>query len=263
MYRLLMQCTQHSDKYREILQVRWEQIGLKKILLERINFFFKDKDVHPMLVNFNSVFPPVVGVKDTMKWMYERTLGRPRELLQLARQYTEALDGEQTDSKVLRSVEENYSNWKLDDLCSEFRNQYPELKKVFDYWKTRYDRTKYLLTKDELRQRLESILIEVPCTQNWFSDLLKRGDTDGFARILFDIGFIGDYIAGGDGGSRVVYSSSVAAHEPKLHEVQVHPCFRKAVRTVERIRERKPAEESQTPSPEAEGVDEDAGIVEQ
>jgi hypothetical protein len=263
MYRLLMQCTQHSDKYRDILQVRWEQIGLKKILLERINFFFKDKGVNPVLVSFNSVFPSTVGVKETMKWMYERTLGRPRELLQLARQYTEALEGDQPDSKVLRAVEENYSNWKLDDLCSEFRNQYPELKKAFDYWKTRYDRTKYHLTKEELRQRLEAILIEVSCAQPWFADLVKRGDTESFARILFDIGFIGDFIAGGDGGSRVVYSSAAAAHEPKLHEIQVHPCFRKAVRTVERIREKKLAGGGESAIPEPEGADDDAGIVEQ
>lgn len=263
MYRLLMQCTQHSDKYREILQVRWEPLGLKKILLERINFFFKDKGINPLLASFNSVFPPTVGVKDTMKWMYERTLGRPRELLQLARQYTEALDGDLPDSKVLRAVEENYSNWKLDDLCSEFRNQYPELKKAFDFWKTRYDRTKYHLTKEELRQRLEEILIEVSCEQPWFVKIVEDGDTDGFARILFDIGFIGDFIAGGDGGSRVVYSSSTAAHEPKLHEIQVHPCFRKAVRTVERIRERKAPVGVEGTSPEPEGSDDDAGTVEQ
>jgi hypothetical protein len=263
MYRLLMQCTQHSDKYRDILQVRWEQIGLKKILLERINFFFTDQHMHPLLVNFNSVFPAAVGVKETMKWMYERTLGRPRELLQLARQYTEALDGDQPDSKVLRSVEENYSNWKLDDLCSEFRNQYPELKMTFDYWKTRYDRTKYHLTKEELRQRLEAILIEVSCQQPWFAYLVKSGDTDGFARILFDIGFIGDFIAGGDGGSRVVYSSAAAAHEPKLHEVQVHPCFRKAVRTVERIREKKSDAVVESGSSNTEEGEEDLGVVEQ
>jgi hypothetical protein len=198
-----------------------------------------------------------------MKWMYERTLGRPRELLQLARQYTEALDGDQPDSKVLRSVEENYSNWKLDDLCSEFRNQYPELKMTFDYWKTRYDRTKYHLTKEELRQRLEAILIEVSCQQPWFAYLVKSGDTDGFARILFDIGFIGDFIAGGDGGSRVVYSSAAAAHEPKLHEVQVHPCFRKAVRTVERIREKKSDAVVESGSSNTEEGEEDLGVVEQ
>jgi len=262
MYRLLMQSTQHSDKYREIVQVRWESDALMNILMERIRFFFHGKDVHPLIVSFNLVFPQSMGVKDTMKWLYERTLGRPRELLQLARQYTEALDGDQPDGKILSEVEETYSNWKLDDLCSEFRNQYPDLRKIFDYWKTSYDRTKYHLTKDELAQRLEAILIEVPCKQEWFDTLVKRGDVTGLARILFEIGFIGDFIPGGDKGTRIVYSSSIAAHNPRLQEVQIHPCFRKAVRTVERIRKRK-TEAGSNPLMEVEIAAEEARIVEQ
>ena len=75
----------------------------------------------------------------------------------------------------------------------------------------------------------------VTINQKWFNDLVNNADFDGFLSILYEIGFVGDFVLGGQGGSKTFYSYS-DRHEPRFEEVQVHPCFRKAVNTVDRIR---------------------------
>jgi hypothetical protein len=69
----------------------------------------------------------------------------------------------------------------------------------------------------------------------WFNKIVADLDLDRFLRILYEIGFIGDFVQGGQGGSKTCYLYS-DRHEPLFEEVQIHPCFRRAVNTVERIR---------------------------
>ena len=85
---------------------------------------------------------------------------------------------------------------------------------------------------------LFQMMLEVTINEDWFNDLANGADVDGLLRVLYEIGFIGDFVLGGEGGSKTFYSYS-ERHEPKFDEVQVHPCFRRAVNTVERIRNRK------------------------
>lgn len=166
--------------------------------------------------------------------MTERTLGRPRELLQLSRLYTESLPGNAPSDDILKNVEEEYSTWKKEDLCAEFVNQYPDLDRIFEFWKNKYFRTRYQIDENTLEERMFEILDEVQISDDWFINLSREADTKGLARILFDIGFFGDFIKGGDGGSKVSYFGETT--NPLLKEVQVHPCFRKAVGTVQRNR---------------------------
>lgn len=81
------------------------------------------------------------------------------------------------------------------------------------------------------------IFDEVPLNQPRHNELVDRADLSGFISILYEIGFLGDFIQRGEGGSRTFYSFS-DRHTPRLEDVQVHPCFRKAVNTVDRIRRR-------------------------
>lgn len=234
MYRLVLSQTMHSDKFRNILNLRWEQISLISVLEERIKFAFENSgDATPDNL-FLSVFPEAVGVSETAKWMVERTLRRPRELIQLARTYTEALEKNSPNSDALKNAEETYSKWKLDDLCSEFSNQYPDVKKIFDYWRANFDRDKYHLEWKDFSEKLFEILDKVKIQHTWFTQFQGDADLEALATMLFEIGFIGDFIVGGDGGSKVIYSDE--DHQPKFEQIQIHPCFRRAAGTVQRIR---------------------------
>ncbi|TRX75345.1 P-loop ATPase, Sll1717 family [Pseudomonas mangiferae] len=234
-YSILMERTQHSDKYRNVERLRWSKGDLVAILESRINFNRTRDGLDAVPNPFLTVFPQTVGVSHTDNWMIERTLSRPRELIQLSRYYSEGVDGDLPSDAVLKASESEYSNWKLDDLCAEYSNQYPGLGSVFSYWKTRYRRHKYHLKKAELEEILLGIMGEVTLNQDWFSKLVDQVNVDGLMAILYEIGFLGDFVLGGQGGSKTYYSYE-SRHEPVFDEVQIHSCFRKAVNTVERIR---------------------------
>lgn len=234
-YEILITKTQHSDKYRNVERVRWEKHHLMNLLNERINFN-RDRDGLARLLNpFSTVFPQTVGTSNTDNWLFERTLGRPRELIQLARSYTEAVDSDEPSDEALKQSEQGYSEWKLDDLCTEYSNQYPGLGELFSYWKTTFFRYKYHLRREEIDEMLLKILIEVELNNDWFNALALSTDVPKLLQLLYEIGFIGDFVLGGEGGSKTVYSYQ-GRHEPRFEEIQIHPCFRRAVGTVERIR---------------------------
>ncbi len=237
-YSILITQTQHSDKYRNIERIRWDREGLLNMLNERINFN-RAKNSMPILADsFHTVFPVTIGTSNTDNWLLERTLSRPRELIQFARYYTESVNNEIPSDQCLKDAESTYSSWKLDDLCAEFSNQYPALNQIFAYWKTKFFRHKYHLDNSEITTMLLNIIVDVPINEPWFNEIATAANTDSLIHILYKIGFIGDFVQGGDGGNRIFYSH-IDRHEPRFEQVQIHPCFRKAVNTVDRIRNRR------------------------
>lgn len=236
-YTILLGQTQHADKYRDIERIRWTQEQLVAVLGERINFNRRHHGERELEEPFYSVFPRTIGTSNTDNWLVERTLSRPRELIQLSKYYTEDLDSENPCDETLKSAEPEYSNWKLEDLCAEYSNQYPGLNTVMHYWKTKFFRRKYHLKREETEEMVLEVMSNVAVNEQWFNELVQDTDVNGFLEVLYDIGFIGDFVLGGGGGSRVFYSYQ-EYHEPLFEEIQVHPCFRRAVNTVERIRNR-------------------------
>ncbi len=234
-YEILITKTQHSDKYRNIEKIRWDKNDLVSIINERINFNRELVDLPKLDYALYTVFPETIGTSNSDNWLYERTLGRPRELIQLARYYTESVDSDRPSDEALKQSEQSYSEWKLDDLCAEYSNQYPGLVNIFSYWKTKFFRSKYHLKKTEIDEMLLTVLSEVELNTPWFNDISNETDIRKLLQVLYEIGFLGDFVLGGDGGSKTVYSYH-GRHEPRFEEIQIHPCFRRAVATVERIR---------------------------
>ena len=234
-YSILITKTQHSDKYRNIERLRWDKEGLIELLGERINFNRKNSKEAVLENPFTSVFPNTIGTSNTDNWLIERTLNRPRELIQLSRYYSEMCETDAPDADVLKAAEAGYSEWKLDDLCAEYSNQYPGLVDVFSYWKTKFYRSKYHLKYVEIESMVLEIFIDAELNQAWFNSLVDNVDVRGLLKILYEIGFVGDFVLGGDGGSKTVYSYQ-GNHQPRFEEIDIHPCFRKAIGTVDRIR---------------------------
>lgn len=96
-------------------------------------------------------------------------------------------------------------------------------------------RYKYHLKYEEICEMILRIFDECTINEEWFNALAKEVDFDGFLEVLYEVGFVGDFVLGGEGGSRTFYSFT-DRHEPGFKEIQIHPCFRKAVNTVDRIR---------------------------
>ena len=234
-YEILITKTQHSDKFRNVERIRWEKYELIAILNERIDFNRTQNNLAKLGNPISTVFPSTIGTNNTENWLYDRTLGRPRELIQLARYYTESVDSDRPSADALKASEQGYSEWKLDDLCAEYSNQYPGLVDLFSYWKTNFFRSKYHLKRSEVDEMLLKLLSDVALNNEWFNEIAVQTDVPKLLQILYEIGFIGDFVLGGDGGSKTVFSHQ-GRHEPRFDEVQIHSCFRRAVGTVERNR---------------------------
>ena len=197
-YSILITKTQHSDKYRNIERLRWDKDSLIQLLNERINFNRKQAGEMELEAPFSTVFPVTIGTTNTDNWLFERTLSRPRELIQISRYYSEKCESETPDAEALKAAEAGYSEWKLDDLCTEYSNQYPGLVDIFSYWKTKFYRQKYHLKLPELEQMILDIFIETELNQPWFNELSMNTDIRGLLKVLYEIGFIGDFVLGGD-----------------------------------------------------------------
>ncbi|MFB9942426.1 P-loop ATPase, Sll1717 family [Gluconobacter oxydans] len=238
-YSILMSKTQHADKFRNIEKIRWTKDNLINVLDERIKYNFSQDAPEQNSESqyfFHLVFPQTIGTSNTDNWLIERTLSRPRELIQFARLYTELVEGNRPDVEKLKEAESIYSQMKLDDVCSEFSHQYPDLDKVMDYWSSKLRRKKYHLKYDEIGEMIFDIFEKCNCNAQWFLTLKKEADIDGFLKILYEVGIIGDFILGGAGGSRTVYEYETVKGTPTFDEIQIHPCFRIALDTVQRIR---------------------------
>ena len=208
---------------------------LIELLEARINYNRELEGLKSIENAVYSVFPETIGTTNLDNWLIDRTLSRPRELIQLSRYYTENLDQVEPSDKKLKDSEPEYSSWKLDDLCAEYSNQYQNLSTLTAYWKTNFFRRKYHLKREEIEEMVLQLLSETPIDSEWFNVLVENTDINGLLTILYEIGFLGDFTLGGSGGSTTQYSYQ-GFHEPRFEEVQVHPCFRRAVKTVERIR---------------------------
>lgn len=237
-YQILLNGTTHSDKYRDVESIKWNSENLISLLSERIRYNYTINGIHLENDPFYMVFPQMIGRSNTINWLVERTLGRPRELIQLARIYTENNESESPNQEKLKKVEATYSNWKLDDLCSEFMYQYPGLKDIFQLWKVKFAQIKFHLKRDEIEEILFSLLEKSECNEEWLAKIRDKVEFEELLKILYKIGLIGDYVTGGQGGSKAIYSDT-PMHHPTFREVQIHPCFRKALGTVERIRSSK------------------------
>lgn len=233
-YTLLMPLTQHADKYRNVETIRWSRDQLSEVLATRIAFNRAQLRDPPITDAFHSVFPEMVGTSYSENWLIERTLSRPRELLQLARLYTESVDSSEPNAVALKQAEVAYSEWKLADLSSEFSNQYPGMSELFAAWKSRYPRGAYHLRREDLAELVDPLFDVTALNRPWFNEIAEARNVGRLTEILYEVGFLGDYIAGGAGGGARAHYSYMGPHQPRFDEVQIHPCFRRALDTVER-----------------------------
>lgn len=234
-YNILMKKTQHSDRYRNIEKLRWNDDKLIEVLNKRINYNRHKQGLNSSDNPFAEVFPKTIGTANTNNWLIDRTLSRPRELLQLVRIYTESMESDTPSDNKLKEAEVLYSTWKVDDLCSEYSNQYPNLYEVISCWKKNFYRSKYHLNRDEIDEVVDKILSSADVHEAWFEEIKGKGDRLKMLEVLYEIGLLGDFIQGGSGGSKCYYAFK-ESHDPSFEQVQIHPCFRKALGTVERIK---------------------------
>jgi hypothetical protein len=189
-----------AQKHRDLLEkIHWSEESLLELIAKRIRHSAHEKgfDVDALeragdRACWSAVFappPPGKGREGSFRYMVDRTLYRPRELIQFC---SEALEQARSRASKLpvpytaiERSEYGYSAERTKDIAAEYRSQYPGLMGVFEVFRSRPH------TFD--REELELLCLELACgdipargTESW----LPSCDPNELIEILWRAGLL-------------------------------------------------------------------------
>jgi hypothetical protein len=140
-----------AQKYRDLLEtISWTEDSLLKLIAKRIRHCAQENGHNPRALDqagdlacWNAVFaaPPGHPADSSYRYMIERTLCRPREIIQFC---ADTLDTARERAASLPLpyaavgwTERGYSAHRVRDIAAEHRFQYPGLLSVFDAFRGR------------------------------------------------------------------------------------------------------------------------------
>jgi hypothetical protein len=230
-----------AQKYRDLLEtITWTEDSLLKLIAKRIRHCAAESGHNPQalaqandLACWNSVFatPPGHPADDSFRYMIDRTLRRPREIIQFCAQTVDRARERALSLPLpygaIGWTERSYSAERAQDIAAEYRYQYPGLLGVFDAFRRRPQ----TLGRGDLELLcLELATGDVPTdrTDTWLADR----DPGSVIEILWHVGFLTAQPATQPRPRRPNGAPFLGAHQmqhPNLAAVQhfqVHPMFR-------------------------------------
>ncbi|MFI0367996.1 P-loop ATPase, Sll1717 family [Actinomadura sp. 1N219] len=225
-----------AQKHRDLLEkIYWSEESLLELIAKRIRYSAHEKgfDVEALeragdRACWSAVFasPPGQGRDAAFRYMVDRTLYRPREIIQFC---SEALaQGRRRASKLpvpysaIERCEYGYSAERTRDIAAEYRSQYPGLLSVFEVFRSR----PHTFDREELELLcLELAVGEIPThgTESW----LPHCYPNDLIEVLWRAGLLTAQ-ANGDGaflGSHQVQHLNVAA----VKRFRIHEMFRSSL----------------------------------
>jgi hypothetical protein len=191
MYNDLSSILPDPEKMRgEIERFTWNPDMLRELIAERIitNYPMMRQDT-PSADAISTVFED--GVLD---YIINHSLQRPREVIQFCKDVIGKFNimvhyGTRTDKVTLdlvKSVEPEFSKFRLEDTCREYQHQYPELHIFLSY----FANAKKTYTMSEFKEKLEEAMLRSLDLLGEHSWLGLNFSTIKLVDILFEIGFI-------------------------------------------------------------------------
>ncbi|HEU5151777.1 MAG TPA: hypothetical protein VFU19_14850 [Iamia sp.] len=237
--------TGQEEKFRALsLHMRWDEGDLGALLEERIAAASRERGDELRLRTRDLLPNPNNAKGDPVKFMIERTLRRPRDLISFA---NEALRGASGSSRVtwadIHAAEKTYSSKRLLALRDEWKPTFPGIDQVMSVFR----RSPRQMPRDELSRRLDDAML-LPADSGfpgtvWMTaaseNMLGSGANSGswgelygeLVQILFSIGFLGLI----DERGRTVWAHDEAGYADSLASLdltvgaEVHPAFRPAL----------------------------------
>lgn len=125
-----------EEKYESyILELKWSKDELEKLVELRLNEVFKSQYTNELLT-FDDLFPKPTksqGSKTAIDFILERTLWRPRDVLQFVNEsFKLAAERERISWRVLYAAEANYSEKRLKSLKEEWGEMYPSFEETIE-----------------------------------------------------------------------------------------------------------------------------------
>jgi len=222
-----------AQKFRDVIEViSWTKPRLLELIAARIRYALGQLEYYNDQCCWNKVFAknsPEPG-SSSFDYMIDRTLYRPREIIQLCAQaIEEAFDRKAAlpvDARTIANVEPAYSEERATDIAAEYRFQYPGLLSLFEAFRghSRY------FDHDELEWVCLEIATETALTSEasvWVADQ----DPDLMIEVLWRVGFLQAETVGGGSRQRPGARLFLGHHQVRrlnlrnVRRFRVHPMF--------------------------------------
>lgn len=224
-----------AQKVRDIIEeVTWDEDSLLRIIAQRIKASVPGTESLPDMDAWNMIFADTLDYRKNKSFNYvvDRTLYRPREIIQFCIDSQSAANKLKTDAPLnydtLSIAEHAYSSERSKDIASEYRFQYPDLLSVFETFRG----GPYAFPREDLEFHCLQISTgDLPISgraQTWALD----SDPDDMMDILWRIGFLRAQAVGGLKAKQRSGSQYLGPHQirdlnlraiPRFH---IHPLFR-------------------------------------
>jgi hypothetical protein len=222
-----------AQKYRDLIEtISWNDSSLLNLMAKRIRHSMPALAAADDETCWNSLFYAIPGSRGngSFRYMIDRTLYRPREIIQFCTQAIECCRESQPGiplrATVIREAERIYSAERTKDIAAEHRFQHPGLISVMEAFRAR---TRTLDREDLEFMCLELITGDIPSTGT--GSWLTNCTPDDLIKILWDVGFLSAEAGrdvSGHQASGIAYLGNHQARHLNMataRRFQVHPMF--------------------------------------
>jgi hypothetical protein len=189
LYEEIPEVYEDAQKYRDLIEtVRWNRASLMKLIANRIRHSLPALAEHDDQACWNTLFYAAPG-GGSFRYMVDRTLYRPREIIQFCILALEAARDSQIPVPLrhtaVREAEYSYSRERTKDIAAEYRFQYPGLLSILEAFRGKGS----IFGRDDIELLcLELITGDLPArgTDSW----LDTCTPESLVEVLWDVGFL-------------------------------------------------------------------------
>ena len=167
----------------EELEIAWTKESLKELIFKRV-----EKHILPEQIE-DKIFAGKIDDKPLLDYMIERTLFRPRDLIQFCNEALYSAKNKKSERILEEHIliaEAKYSRWKIEDLVREYKSNYSFLNQILNYGKE-LGFNKTIITRKEFSENYETLNEGLEGKQSFF----KKINYESLLDILYDINLIG------------------------------------------------------------------------
>ena len=233
-FRYTRSADYQEEKYKSLyLDLTWKEDELVDLLNKRVEQLVREQYTK-RIVTLRDLLPPLIGKEDSVKYILERTMLRPRDAIMY---FNECIKLAEAKPKITQAMvfqaESIYSENRLRALADEWSSDYLNLIELALLLKRFPSHFRIGEIRDEIYNSMLDFLIEKhheDYIQNVVEEKFNNGDVDGFLqemfKILYRVGVVG---VKPESYSSVLWSYQgqklISAEINKDAIIHVHPAF--------------------------------------